>query len=115
MEDIIGNIENLLVQFQLKFVEIEDILHNANKQFSQLKLEYVKYAPNQDDSVMSMKDFVSYMSALEETEADETSQNISELPLDNDENSNKIENEEVIDSTNSTNNNNGNNNAQTMP
>ena len=115
MEDIIGNIENLLVQFQLKFVEIEDILHNANKQFSQLKLEYVKYAPNQDDSVMSMKDFVSYMSALEETEADETSQNISELPLDNDENSNKIENEEVIDSTNSTNNNNGNNSSLQLP
>ena len=38
-----------------------------------------------DESVMSMKDFVSYMSALEETECDETSQNISELPLDNEE------------------------------
>ena len=85
MEEIIGNLENLLVQFQSKFLEIEDILHNANKQFSRLKLEHVKCAPQTEDSVMSMKDFVSYMSALEETEADETSQNISDLPLDNDE------------------------------
>ena len=84
MNEIIVNLESLLTQFQTKFLEIEDILHNTNKQFTRLKMEYVKHVPNDnEESVMSMKDFVSYMSALEETECDETSQNISELPLDN--------------------------------
>ena len=84
MNEIIVNLESLLTQFQTKFLEIEDILHNTNKQFTRLKMEYVKHVPDDnEESVMSMKDFVSYMSALEETEYDETSQNISELPLDN--------------------------------
>ena len=46
-----------------------------------LKAEYVK-CDNAEESIMSMKDFVSYMSALEE--AEDTSHNISEIPLDND-------------------------------
>ena len=69
---------------------------------------------DKEESVMSMKDFVSYMSALEETECDETSQNISELPLDNEEflpfdseesstpivvNSRKVEEESVSEDT----------------
>ena len=81
MDDIIVNLESLLSQFQSKFLEIEGILHNTNKQFNRLKAEYVK-CDNAEESVMSMKDFVSYMSALEE--AEDTSHNISEIPLDND-------------------------------
>ena len=46
-----------------------------------MKAEYVK-CDNAEESIMSMKDFVSYMSALEE--AEDTSHNISEIPLDND-------------------------------
>ena len=95
MNEIMVNLESLLTQFQTKFLEIEDILHNTNKQFTRLKMEYVKHVPDDnEESVMSMKDFVSYMSALEETEYDETSQNISELPLDN-ETSLKSESEET--------------------
>ena len=85
MDEIILNMESLLSQFQKKFVELECVLRDTNKEFFRLKTEYVKCVPLADDCpVMSMKDFVSYMSALEEqdTENDETSQNISELPLD---------------------------------
>ena len=88
MDEIILNMESLLSQFQKKFVELEGVLRDTNKEFSRLKTEYVKCVPLADDCpVMSMKDFVSYMSALEEqdTENDETSQNISELPLDTEE------------------------------
>ena len=46
-----------------------------------MKAEYVK-CDNAEESIMSMKDFVIYMSALEE--AEDTSHNISEIPLDND-------------------------------
>ena len=84
MDDIILNMETLMTQFQCKFAELENLLRDTNKEFSRLKTEYVKCVPIAEDSVMSMNDFVSYMSALEEqeTENDETSQNISELPLD---------------------------------
>ena len=88
MDEIILNMESLLSQFQKKFVELECVLRDTNKEFSRLKTEYVKCVPLADDCpVMSMKDFVSYMSALEEQEEenDETSQNISELPLDTEE------------------------------
>ena len=44
MEEIICNLENLLTQFQTKFLEIEDILYHTNKQFNKLKLEYKKVA-----------------------------------------------------------------------
>ena len=37
MDDIIINLEALLTQFQTKFLEIEGILHNTNKQFNRLK------------------------------------------------------------------------------
>ena len=88
MDEIILNMESLLSQFQKKFVELECVLRDTNKEFFRLKTEYVKCVPLADECpVMSMKDFVSYMSALEEqeTENDETSQNISELPLDTEE------------------------------
>ena len=85
MDEIILNMESLLSKFQAKFAELEFVLRETNQEFSRLKTEYVKCVPIAEDCpVMSMKDFVSYMSALEEqdTENDETSQNISELPLD---------------------------------
>ena len=83
-----------MTQFQCKFVELETLLRDTNREFSRLKTEYVKCVPIAEGSVMTMKDFVSYMSALEEldTENDETSQNISELPLDT------LDNEDVIKS-----------------
>ena len=94
MDEIILNMETLMTQFQCKFVELETLLRDTNKEFSRLKTEYVKCVPIAEGSVMTMKDFVSYMSALEEldTENDETSQNISELPLDT------LDNEDVIKS-----------------
>lgn len=94
MDEIILNMETLMTQFQCKFVELETLLRDTNREFSRLKTEYVKCVPIAEGSVMTMKDFVSYMSALEEldTENDETSQNISELPLDT------LDNEDVIKS-----------------
>jgi len=85
MDDIIVSIENLLCEFQVKFKEIEEIVYHTNKQFNRLKVEYVKSVPIAKGSVMSMKDFVSYMSTLEDYENEDTSQNISELPNDNEE------------------------------
>ena len=85
MDDIILSIETLLCEFQVKFKEIEEIVYNTNKQFNRLKVEYVKSVPIAKGSVMSMKDFVSYMSTLEDNENEETSQNISELPIDTEE------------------------------
>ena len=82
MDDIIVNIETLLCEFQVKFKELEDIVYITNQQFNRLKVEYVKSVPIAKGSVMSMKDFVSYMSTLEDVENEETSQNISELPYD---------------------------------
>eukprot|EP00090_Calanus_glacialis_P031663 TRINITY_DN52647_c0_g1_i1.p1 TRINITY_DN52647_c0_g1~~TRINITY_DN52647_c0_g1_i1.p1 ORF type:complete len:364 (-),score=84.78 TRINITY_DN52647_c0_g1_i1:47-1138(-) len=84
MDDIIVSIETLLGEFQVKFKELEEIVYNTNQQFNRLKVEYVKSVPIAKGSVMSMKDFVSYMSTLEDDENEETSQNISELPFDND-------------------------------
>ena len=83
MEETIINLGHLLEKFQNKFLEIEDILHATNTQFRKLKTEYYnseRQDQGQENQVMSMTDFVSYMSALEEI--NDSTRSISEIPLD---------------------------------
>ena len=85
MEETIIHLGNLLEKFQDKFLEIEDILHATNTQFRKLKTEYYnceKRELGRENHIMSMTDFVSYMSALEEI--NDSSRSISEIPLDSD-------------------------------
>ena len=84
MEETIINLGNLLEKFQSKFFEIEDILHATNTQFRKLKTEYYNCERQElaksENQVMSMTDFVSYMSALEQI--NDSTRSISEIPLD---------------------------------
>ena len=83
MEETIIHLGNLLEKFQNKFLEIEDILHATNSQFRKLKTEYYNCErpdPGRENQIMSMTDFVSYMSALEEI--NDSTRSISEIPLD---------------------------------
>lgn len=84
MEETIIHLGNLLENFHSKFLEIEDILHATNTQFRKLKTEYYNCERQEwaksENQVMSMTDFVSYMSALEEI--NDSTRSISELPLD---------------------------------
>ena len=83
MEETIIHLGHLLEKFQNKFLEIEDILQATNTQFRKLKTEYYnseRQESGRENQVMSMTDFVSYMSALEEI--NDSTRSIAEIPLD---------------------------------
>ena len=82
MEETIVNLGNLLEKFQHKFIEIEDILQATNKQYQKLQTEYLNCKKDQsrENQIMSMNDFVRYMSALEEI--NDSGHSNSEIPLE---------------------------------